>query len=195
MRNIIIPASKSLTISNKIPNENINNEFINVGNDGKYYYYSYLFFDISPIPSNIVINSAEIILFKVKDFFNCNTKVFSIYPLSDYFSTFTTYKNHPRINTQFKYDFLPFTNNIYIEVNITDILEAWINNTLINKGIILIGDNNQNCLTTFASALNKDPYLIPFLRVSFQESSIEVIVDYPFKIPYRNINWTCKTKP
>ena len=36
MENISIPSSKSLTLTNKIPDGNINNDNITVGNDGLY---------------------------------------------------------------------------------------------------------------------------------------------------------------
>ncbi|WFD11280.1 DNRLRE domain-containing protein [Tepidibacter hydrothermalis] len=169
MRNIIIPASKSLTVSNKFPNKNLNDETISIGNDGTYYYHSYLFFDISALPDNISIHSAEIALFKVEDFFDCYTVKFSIYPILDYFSDFTTWENHPRVDMNVKKNFIPLTCNVCSEIDITDIVIMWSNNTLINKGLFLVGDFTKPSLTSFGSALNKDTYLIPFLRISFKE--------------------------
>lgn len=194
MRNIIIPASKSLTISNKFPNKNINNETISVGNDGRYYYHSYLFFDTTAIPDNILIHSAKIVLFKIEDFHNHNNVIFSLYPLLDYFSTFTTYTNHPRVNTNFKNTFSPFTSNIYVEIDITDIVIMWSSNTLINKGLFLVGDFTVPYLTSFGSALNKDNYLTPFLRISFKESPPIVNVHCIDKLPLYKLSCSCELK-
>ena len=54
MKNILIPASKSLTVTSKFPCRNLNNDKIKVGYDGNYIYSSYLYFDISSLPRNIV---------------------------------------------------------------------------------------------------------------------------------------------
>eukprot|EP00831_Metopus_contortus_P004366 TRINITY_DN11613_c0_g1_i2.p2 TRINITY_DN11613_c0_g1~~TRINITY_DN11613_c0_g1_i2.p2 ORF type:complete len:156 (+),score=57.29 TRINITY_DN11613_c0_g1_i2:84-551(+) len=54
MNSITIPAIKSLTITNKYPDKSLNEDKILVGSDGKYDYYSYLFWDISSIPSNVI---------------------------------------------------------------------------------------------------------------------------------------------
>ena len=194
MKNIIIPASKSLTISNKFPNENINNSIIRVGNDGTYYYHGYLFFDTSPIPDNILIYSAEIVLFKTKDFFDCNHTTFSLYPLLDYFSTFTTYANHPRVNMNFKNNFSPFTSNICVEIDMTNIVSMWSSNTLINKGLFLVGDFTKTSLTSFASALNKENYLVPFLRICFKELPTIDNSNCINKMPFYKLSCSCEVK-
>jgi len=90
LQSILIPAIKSLTVTNKQSNGNINEDIIIVGGDGGFIYVSYLFFDISSIPSNVVISSAELVLFKTNNFYNDSSKEFMIYPLIDYFSTYTT---------------------------------------------------------------------------------------------------------
>ena len=70
MKNILIPASKSLTVTSKFPCRNLNNDKIKVGYDGNYIYYSYLYFDISSLPRNIVLYDSKLILFKVDKFYN-----------------------------------------------------------------------------------------------------------------------------
>lgn len=70
MANIIIPAVKSITVTNKYPDKSLNEGTITIGLDNKNNYYSYLFFDVSSIPSNIVIYSAELVLFKIDHFLN-----------------------------------------------------------------------------------------------------------------------------
>ncbi|WP_346890849.1 DNRLRE domain-containing protein, partial [Clostridium sp. UBA3887] len=70
MSNIIIYATKSLTVTSKLINGNMNKPTITVGSDGIHNYISYLFFDISSIPSNASISSAELVLFKTNNFYN-----------------------------------------------------------------------------------------------------------------------------
>ena len=87
MKSLIIPAIKSLTITNKHPDKSVNEDTIIVGSDGEYNYYSYLFWDISLIPSNVIISSAKLTLFKVDNFFYDINKKISISPLYEYFSS------------------------------------------------------------------------------------------------------------
>ena len=164
LASILIPATKSLTVSNRLPNENINEDTIIVGNDGKYDYISYLFFDISAIPSNVSISSAELVLFKTNNFYNDSKKEFSIYPLSEYFSTYTTFNNRPKVNTIIKKKFYPITSNVAVTVNLTYFVSLWLDNKLMNTGIALM-DKNNSILAEFGSSISKDSYLIPFIKV------------------------------
>lgn len=174
---INIPASKSLTLSNRFPTGNMRNKKIMVGNERKDTYYSYLFFDISRIPSNIVLVSAVLVLFKVADFFAYPTKKFAVYPLLKQFSSFTTYENNCPVdlNPALKQEFLPFTKDVAIEIDITPLFHQWLSNTLVNNGIVIKdGSYRKPCIwghTCFGSAYNKDNTLIPFIRVNFRQNS------------------------
>ncbi|MCY6371033.1 DNRLRE domain-containing protein [Clostridium ganghwense] len=169
-------------MSSKFPQENINGETIIVGNDGNDFYGSYLFFDTSSIPDNISIHSSEIVLFKVTDFFYDYNKNFSICPIADYFSSFTSYETRPKIYKNFSEIFNPFTCGVAVEIDITNIVRGWLQNLIINKGLFLYSSNSNSSLTSFGSALSKDNYLIPILRVSFKKSPI------PVNLPYVPIN-------
>lgn len=169
MATINIPASKSLTISNYNTCNYSNKDIISVGKNKTTYYYSYLFFDTSSLISCISLLSAKLVLFKVTNFIDNDSIKFSIYPLMDYFSSFTTYKNPCRIDQTLKHDFMPFSKDIAIEIDITDIVAKWLDNTLNNKGLLIIEniDNNNISLSSFGSAYSKDNTLIPFINVSF----------------------------
>lgn len=171
MGSIIIPVIKSLTVSNKYPNKSLNEGVITVGSDGKYKYYSYLFFDISSIPCDVMISSAELVLFKTDKFYNDNTKKFSISPLRDYFSTYTTYDNPPAYDHYTIINFYPLTSKIAVTINITTIISSWVKNKPNNKGIILYG-KNENTIINFGSVKNDDTYLIPFIRISYEYPSV-----------------------
>lgn len=164
MSNIIIYATKSLTVTSKIPNGNINKPTITVGSDGIYKYISYLFFDISDIPSNALILNAELVLFKTNNFYDDCRKIFSIYPLCDYFSTYTTFNNRPEVNINIKKNFHPITSDVAITVDLTDFVVLWLQNKLSNTGIALF-DKSNSILTQFGSSTCKDTYLVPFLKV------------------------------
>lgn len=182
---INILASKSLTLSNKVPTGNIQDKKIIVGSENKYTYYSYLFFDTSTIPGDIVLLSATLVLFKFADFFNSPTQKFSVYPLLKQFSSFTTYENSCPIDLDptLKQEFLPFTNDVAIEVNITTLFDKWLTNTLINRGIaIKDGTYTKPCIlshTCFGSAYSKDNMLIPFIRVHFRQNPCGCFLPQP----------------
>ena len=164
MSNILIPATKSLTVSNKYPDGNLNESSIIVGNDEMYNYISYLFFDISAIPSNVSIRSAELVLFKMNDFYNDSMNEFTIYPLRDYFSSYTTFNNRPRVIKTIKREFYPIITNVAVTVNLTYFVASWLKNELTNTGISII-TKNRNIMAEFGSSISTDTYLVPFIKV------------------------------
>ncbi|WP_238884000.1 DNRLRE domain-containing protein [Clostridium sp. YIM B02551] len=169
MSNLLIPATKSLTVTNKIPNGNINDDTILVGNDGEYIYLSYLFFDISAIPKDSVICNVDLILFKTNNFYN-NRTPFYISPLKDFFSTYTTFNNRPEVNTVIRGTFYPLTSKVAITTNLTYLVSYWLKNRTSTTSIALYS-KESNIVCTFGSAISKDPYLTPFLNVSISQAS------------------------
>lgn len=168
MRSILIPAVKSITVTNKFPNKSLNENIITVGSDNKYKYYSYLFFDTSLIPCNVIISKAELILFKVNHFYDDNSKKISISPLKEYFSTYSTYNNPPYYDSYNKINFYPLTSKVSVSVNITTIISSWVKNQQSNKGLILY-EKNKDGIINFTSVNSDD---IPFIKVSYKENNI-----------------------
>ena len=177
METILIPSTKSLTLTNKFPDGNINEGHIAVGNDGLYTYSSFLFFDISSIPNNAEISNAELVLFKTDNFYNDCRKYIYIYPLGDYFSTYSTYNNPPVVNQIVESALYPLTSKISTTANITKLVSLWYRNIIPNKGMILYKKNN-NFITNFGSAICNDSYLIPYIKVVY---SIKNICDHDIK--------------
>lgn len=171
MRSILIPVIKSLTVTNKYPDKSLNENVITVGSDDKYKYYSYLFFDISSIPCNVIISNAELVLFKVDKFYDDNSKKISISPLREYFSTYTTYNNPPNYDHYTIINFYPLTSKISVTINITTIISSWVKNkpNSKNKGIILYG-KNRDVIISFGSVKSDDNYLAPFIIVNYEHS-------------------------
>lgn len=170
MKSIIIPAIKSLTITNKYSDKSLNDDTIIVGSDGEYNYHSYLFWDISSIPSNVVVSSAKLTLFKADNFFYDTSKKISISPLYEYFSTYTTYNNSPDYDHYTIINFYPLTTKISVTIDITTIVSSWVKNSLKNKGIILYG-RNEDILTSFGSVKSSNSYLVPFIVVNYEPYS------------------------
>ncbi|MGH4120175.1 DNRLRE domain-containing protein [Clostridium sp.] len=164
MASILIPATRSLTVTNRLPNGNINDNTIFVGNDGGYNYISYLFFDISAIPTNVSISSAELVLFKTNKFYNDSKQEFFIHPLSDYFSTYTSFNNQPRVNRSLKKKFNPIISDVAVSVNLAYFVSLWLSNKLNNTGIALFSENHS-VLAEFGSSMSVDSYLTPFIKV------------------------------
>lgn len=165
MSSIIIPAAKSLTVTNKFPEKNLNKDRILVGCDGKCKYYSYLFFDISSIPCDVLILKAELVLFKTDNFYDDHNEAFFIRLLGDDFSSYTTYRNHPDDICNIKKEFYPITSKVAVTVDITDIILLWVKNKISNKGIVLYG-RTKRIVTSFGSSKSEDEYVIPFIRVN-----------------------------
>jgi len=163
---IIIPASKSLTITDKFPNKNIDNFILSIGNDGSYNYLSYLFFDLSAIPCNASICNAELVLFKMDKFYDDNTNILGIYPLKENFTKHTSYNNYPKIDGTINKCFFPMTSNTIVKIPFTSFVTLWIKNHFINASIMLYG-KNKNSLAHFSSAIHTNKCFIPFLRITF----------------------------
>lgn len=170
MKSITIPAIKSLSITNKYSDKSLNEDKIIVGSDGNYNYYSYLFWDISSIPTNAIVYNAKLTLFKTDNFYYDTSKKFSLSPLYEYFSTYTTYNNSPNYDHYTVLNFYPLTNNISVTIDITTIVSSWVKNSLKNKGIILYG-RNEDMLTSFGSVKSSDSYLVPFIIVNYEPYS------------------------
>ena len=181
MKSILIPAIKSLTVTNKYPNKSLNEDLLTVGFNGQEKYYSYLFFDTSLIPCNSLISKAELVLFKVDNFYNDNNQKFYISPLNEYFSTYTTYNNPPRYDIYTTTSFYPLTSKVSIPINIASLLSSWIKNPKSNKGLILY-DKVKNGLINFTSVNSDDK---PFIRITYKEP-------YTNKLPKEKSNYIKK---
>lgn len=167
MASLIIPASKSLTITDRFPSKSINKGIISIGNDGFYNYISYLFFDISAIPFNVSVCYAELVLFKVDKFYKDYRKVFGVYPLNEYFSSYTNFNNYPKINRTLQADFYPLTSKAAVTIPVTSFVQLWLENYHVNTSIMLCG-RNKHSLVHFGSAICRHKYLTPFLKINIE---------------------------
>jgi len=181
LSHILIPATKSLTLTSKLPHGNINNDNIIVGTCGGNMYISYLFFDISSIPIDASIYNAELVLFKTNNFYNDSKKVFCICQINDYFSTYSTFKNFPIINTSSKTFFYPVTSKVAVTVNLTDVVTLWKKNKISITGLALFNISN-NIVSKFGSAICKNSYITPYINISIKP------ITHPKCYCYNNTN-------
>ncbi len=134
-----------------------------------------MFFDTSCIPESCTITKAELVLFKIKDFYPTQDKIIKIHALLDYFSFKTTYNNIPAYESFFIE--APIDNSkITAEVNVKDIVVRWVDGSLKNKGIILFLNENKKSLMAFTSFRFPIRYLRPLLRIEYAMPQIPDII-------------------
>lgn len=163
----MIFADKTISITNEFPNKNINEENIIVGNEAKYNYYSYIFFNTSAIPTNSIINRADLVLFKTDNFYEDYNKLFGACSISDYFSTYTTYSNRPNIIDVVTSKFYPLTSQAAVSINVSKIVSLWNINPYMNIGGMMLYSKSKGVICKFGSAISKNKYLIPFLKIYY----------------------------
>jgi hypothetical protein len=169
MPNLMLQAIKSLTITSKLPNGAINSGTISVGYDNDFFYGSYLFFDTSTILSNITINYAHLILFKNQSYKENQNYSYTIYPLLDYFSSQSSYENRAHYSNEGKVNFSYLDNKVYIDTDITNIVNIWRNDQLENKGLFIKPRDTSSPLISFGSATSSDNTLKPLLKINYEE--------------------------
>lgn len=164
MPEIVLTAERSLTTTTADLNGNINTDTLYIGRDENNAYRSYLYFDTSSLSDTLNIVSVSLILPIIKDFYPCCKKCFFVYPLTSDFGDYTTFLNFPTFGS-------PYTKMRYlsgpVEIDITNIVSNWINNNLVNYGLMIKGTESSCSLMTFGSAINPDPNLVPKLRIIY----------------------------
>ncbi|MCH4201206.1 DNRLRE domain-containing protein [Clostridium tyrobutyricum] len=168
----MIPASKSLTLTDKIPNGNIQDCKMIVGCDGEFEYHSLLYFNISSLPNNIIVTKAELTLFKCDCFYDDKSAEFILYPIYDHFSLYTTYFRIPSTDKFSGTKFYPMISKSTIAIDITHIVSSWIKNISSNKGI-MISNIWNNYIASFGSALAKKQHIVPFITIAYEHNSTE----------------------
>lgn len=176
MSEIILRSKLALSVANyENGNNKVDKKIIFIGRDGRHNFRCLMFFDTSSIPANCTITKAELILFKVKDFYPTQDKKIKIHALLDYFSIKTTYNNIPAYENFFVE--APINNNkTTAEVNVKDIVARWVDGSLKNKGIILFLNEDKRSLMAFTSFRFPIKYLRPLLRVVYAMPQVPDII-------------------
>ena len=66
-----------------------------------------------------------------------------IYPLTEYFSRYTTYDNRPKYNCSLEKSFFTDEKSVCEEIDITPIVSDWISGKVPNKGLMFKGKRLQ----------------------------------------------------
>lgn len=189
---IQIPASYSLTVSNRNKRRNKREKIMFVGNKHKSIFYSYLYFDLNAVPNGIPLKSATLLLFKVADFFCCPLVKFSVCPSVKQLCSFSGFEADLSVESAPKTEFLPFTREAAIEIDITAVVNKWLNNELANRGLVIKSNNYSpylSCVTAFGSAFSKDASLKPFIKLELKQGS------YICLLPNSDITYTARVLP
>lgn len=191
MKILDLLCKNSVSFSKSGCNDKINDQILYLG--GCYNYLSCLYFAIPPCLFNKDLKSAKLILYKYPisqstafnskcDCYNecdccwecCYYEDNNNYiaaPLLEFFSAFSSFYCIPRVDLCRKIEFVNYTNLCYTEVDITEIVKAWSDGDLENKGIMLAGSNGSNFIG-YGSEKSDIPGIRPILRLVYKEFTL-----------------------
>lgn len=135
-------------------------------------YKTYLFWDLQSYSYAKKVKQASIILYKIPTEYNsaccqCDQESqYEIYPLLNYFSIYCARYNQPEIDTKLEVQFQQEEQASYLKIDITKIVEKWLNQDLDNKGLLIEGCDNLNILT-IASSSNRSKIVHPRLIIRY----------------------------
>lgn len=158
-------------------------------NDG---YRSLLKFDVSAIPSESTINSARLRLYIYRNDVPALSKPIKIYrTLSSFNENTVTYNNQPPISvTPDATTNITNELNTFIEWDITNLVNGWVNNSIANNGIMVVGLESTLSLVGFRSKEYVNAMQRPELVVDYAFSKIVV---YPPEYVTTTDNFTGST--
>ncbi|WP_129595991.1 DNRLRE domain-containing protein [Anaerophilus nitritogenes] len=140
-------------------------------------------FDLSSLVGNI--ESAYLSLYLYRNEVPSISKPSTIYQLENSFNQNTvTYNTAPSYSSTAEAS-IAITNetNKFIQWDITSLVKGWIENTITNNGIILIGLESANGLVAYKSTRYTDSSYWPYLEINFSGN-------YLFTYPVENVTTT-----
>lgn len=164
-------STKSLMIKRSQPNKNYKGDIIKCGRYNEDICKSYIYFDLSSLPEDIYIISAKLYLNLLNRLNPSSLYTINIYPLLDDFGDFTTYNFQPKVLE------IPISYNLIykrkgkIELNITDVVLRWRSGLLINKGLLIKGEESKLDMLIFGSAYNNEYNNIPSIEIAYSIES------------------------
>lgn len=153
-------------------------ESLLLGKDNSYDYIIYLYFNFPAYSYLKYLKEARLILGKLPTndeklqtiYENQNSK-YSVYPLLDFFSVFSSVFSNARLDYNRKVIFGNKGCYSYTEVDITTIIKACINEEIENKGLLLMGNNDAQQIV-YASNHYDTIGMRPKLRLIYDENNI-----------------------
>lgn len=132
----------------------------------------YMNFRLPPSLYKKSLINASLVLFKLTND-HCYEKKsgYTIYPLLDYFNYYYCKFTPPSVSKQYKINFHIKECEGYTEIDITNIVKAWLNEVIHNHGILITGDSCASPIK-YASNRNDITCMHPILRLNYEENSI-----------------------
>ena len=155
---------------------NSNNEILLLGKACQSRYICYLFFELPPCFCVQNLVEVRLILFKVpqenkKDMSVKNQYArYRVGPLLDFFSIYSCYYGPMCVDEYLTVSFTDEYCYSYVEIDITNIVRAWMQGNIENRGLLLSG-NKYAPLISHASNQFKIDAMRPRMRVTYKEYS------------------------
>ena len=136
-------------------------------------YILHLFFDLRTghVFCSMKLERAELVLFKkplknIENYSMNDNNEYGLYPLLDFFNVYTCDFSSPAVDQSM--EILFGNNNLgYTEIDITDIVKAWINGDIENRGLLLMGIGDSP-LISYASSVFPVKGMQPLLRLFYE---------------------------
>lgn len=153
-------------------------ESLILGKDQNRNYIIYLYFNLPPYSYLKKLKQARLILFKLPANYEENQAYandyytdYHVYPLLDFFSIYSYQYHAPSLDSSRRVSFKDNGYYSYSEIDITSILEAWKNEEIENKGIILMAGYNAQTITYVSNNYGATG-MQPRLRLIYEDSCI-----------------------
>lgn len=132
-------------------------------------YQTFLYQEIPPCIGLRSLRQASLILFKIPEsdgehWPECPCKRYFAYPLLDYFSVYGYLYSPPHIDENLGAVFHNDPRRCVMEIDITLIVNSWLEGAVENKGLLLTG-NEETCRITCASGQNEIAGMRPMIRL------------------------------
>ncbi|MGL4346266.1 MAG: hypothetical protein ACRCTE_13790 [Cellulosilyticaceae bacterium] len=149
-------------------------------------YWSYIYFNLNSLPEDIEIVVATITLFKLEKSSWCSeqrgTYHYCAVPTLDYVTPYSYCYEAPKLAEMYREYFAVNEESAYTEIDITLILNEWMNGMLDNKGLMFNADLCGQ-LQIYGGENLCEQSLRPFLRIKYKKSSIPSPDIHPPMIP------------
>ncbi|MEQ8175544.1 MAG: DNRLRE domain-containing protein [Syntrophomonadaceae bacterium] len=154
-------------------------------------YRSLLKFDLSSLPPASTINSSYLNLYMYRNETSADGCYIALYRLLNNWSQDTvTWNSQPPFSPS---PFSPIWDAVIyissstplglISIDITDLVKGWFNGSIVNNGLIMVGEEVENCLVGFYSTNHPYSTMWPQLTVNFVQGIINVFDTDELTIP------------
>jgi len=143
-----------------------NNEKLHIGCN----FETYLFFELPAAAFFDHLITARLILFKIPMNFNktsLRSNQYSVYPLLDFFNIYSNCYTPPKTDDNLRVDYEDQACTGYTDIDITAVVNAWIDGKPENKGLLLNGAPNAHHLV-YASNQFETAGMRPMLRLTYE---------------------------